>query len=215
MNRRQVATILFAPIITVVFLVIIAPPNQKAGSQTFGSTYTPDAQQAYSINMQPDPHGQYTVRDNAAAHAWHLGTDIPNRKDGVIDQSSKKPKLIWPIIAYYKGSSYPSIVWYYDDGTGPGYRASNGYKWGTPVRWAYVRWGKEEWNPQMNRMEVPGTGYVIPATPSPKPTPKSLRYIIDGLKMRHTTGELLQAIDESQYNEPSEGAPEEGGAAPL
>lgn len=199
-------------------------------AQTFGSAHTPDAQQAYSINMQPDAHGQYTVRNNVAAHEWHPGADTPSREDGgidpatgelrpewPIDPATGKPKLIWPIMAYYKGAWYPSIIWYYDNGDGQGrrFRSSNGYKWGTPERWAYVRWGREVWNEEMKRMEVPGTGYYVPTAPPLKPTPKSLRYIIDGLKMRYTTGELNQAIDESQYNEPSEGAPEEGGAAPL
>lgn len=190
---------------------------KKVAAQTFGSAHTPDAQQRYSINMGRDPLGGYTVANNVAAHEWHSGKDTPNRKDGEPDPLTGKPKLIWPILAYYPGAWYPSIIWYYDNGDGEGrrYRSSNGYKWGTPERWAYVRWGKELWNEQMQRMEVPGTGYLVPVAAPPKPTPKSLRYIVDGLKMRYTTGELNQAIDESQYNEPSEGAPEEGGAAPL
>lgn len=191
---------------------------KKVQAQTFGSAHTPDAQQRYSINMGSDPMGGLTVANNVAAHEWHNGSDIPNRKDGEIDPATGKPKLIWPIVSYYKGAWYPSIVWYYDTGDGAGnrFRASNGYKWGAPERWAYIRWGKEVWNEDMQRMEVPDTGYIIPVAAPPKPTPKSLRYIIDGLKIRYTTGELNQAIDESQYNEPSEGAPEEGGStAPL
>ena len=186
-------------------------------AQVFGSAHTPDAQQRYSINMERDPLGGFTVANNIAAHEWHTGAHIPDRIENITDPITGKIKLSWPILAYYPAAWYPSIVWYYDNGDGQGlrYRSSNGYKWGVPERWAYVRWGKEVWNEAMGRMEVPGTGYIIPVAAPLKPTPKSLRYIVDGLKMRYTTGELNQAIDESQYNEPSEGAPEEGGAAPL
>lgn len=229
MKLREALIILLAPVLTVAFLVTVAPSRGEAAAGNNVPHYTPDALQAIAINMTGDPHGGFTVRGNAAAHDWHTGTDIPSREDGGIDRTGKlkpdwpidpatgKPKLLWPIMAYYKGAWYPSIIWYYDNGDGQGtrYRASNGYKWGTPERWAYVRWGKEVWDEAMGRMEVPDTGYQVPTAAPPKPTPKSLRYIVDGLKMRYTTGELNQAIDESQYNEPSEGAPEEGGAAPL
>ena len=217
MKLREAVIILLAPVLTVAFLVTVAPPRGEAAAGNNTPHYTPDALQAIAINMTGDPHGGFTVRGDFAAHAWHPGSDTPSRVDWVVDQATGKPRLIWPIVAYYKGAWYPSIIWYYDNGDGRGttWRASNGYKWGTPERWAYVRWGKEVWNEAMGRMEVPDAGYQTPTAAPPKPTPKSLRYIIDGLKMRHTTGELLQAIDESQYNEPSEGAPEEGGAAPL
>lgn len=214
MKQGHVCGFILLPLFSLVaFLPLVLGPD--VGAQVFGSAHTPDAQQGYSISMQPDAHGQFTVRNNVAAHEWHSGTDIPRRVDGALDPATGKPKLIWPILAYYKGAWYPSIVWYYDNGTGPGFRASNGYRWGAPERWAYVRWGREVWNASMGRMEVPDTGYETPTAAPLKPTPKSLRYMIDGLKMRYTTAELNQAIDESQYNEPSEGAPEEGGAAPL
>lgn len=207
--------VLLAPAMLAMYLHHIGFDIVQA--QVFGSAHTPDAQQRYSIDMKRDPLGGFTVANNVAAHEWHPGTQTPDRIENITDPATGKIKLTWPILAYYPNAWYPSIVWYYDNGDGQGlrYRSSNGYRWGTPERWAYVRWGHEVWNEEMNRMEVPGTGYIVPVAAPPKPTPKSLRYIVDGLKMRYTTGELNQAIDESQYNEPSEGAPEEGGAAPL
>lgn len=224
MSKKQALVILMAPILTLAFLVTVAPPNQKAGGQTFGSAYTPDAMQAYSLNMQPDNNGQYTVRSNKAAHDWHPGTDVPDRRDGEVDLTSGKRNLRWPIVGIMK-SGMPQIMWFGKIDPGDArevgkFRASNWSQWTTPERWAYLRLEPEVWNPLTKRMEVPGLPGSPPATTTPptdptKPLPKSLRYGVDSLKIRYTTGDILRAIDESPFNEPSEGAPEEGGAAPL
>lgn len=189
-----------------VVLVDLAP---RVSAQVFGSGHTPDALQAYGFPPSvPDPHGQFTVRGDFAAHEWHPGTDVPTRPDSL---SRKR----WPIIAEYVPNA-PLFVYYFDGA----FRSSNGNRWGRPSRWAYFRGAPEVWNAATKRMEVPG----LPGSPEPKtppvsdpnkPLPKSLRYGVDSLKIRYPTGDILRAIDESVFNEPSEGAPEEGGAAPL
>lgn len=236
MKVREALIILLAPVLTVVFLVTVAPPRGEAAAGNNVPHYTPDALQAIAINMTGDPHGGLTVRSNPAAHDWHTDTDIPSRDDGAIDMNGElkpdwpvdpatgKPKLMWPIIAYYKGAWYPSIIWYYDNGDGQGkrFRASNGHKWGTPERWAYVRWGREVWNEAMGRMEVPDTGYAVPTAAPPKDDKPGVhmddiqgQWMVDDLKRSFTVNKINWFLEHSVYDEPDTGAPEEGGAAPL
>lgn len=190
-------------------LVVMMDLGPGVSAQRFGSTHTPDALQAYGFPPSvPDPHGQFTVRGDFAAHEWHPGTDVPSRPDSLAQKR-------WPIIAEYVPNA-PLFVYYWDGS----FRSSNGSRWGTPSRWAYFRGAPEVWNPATGRMEVPGVPGSPASAPPPvsdpsKPLPKSLRYGVDSLKIRYTTGDILRAIDESPFNEPSEGAPEEGGAAPL
>lgn len=171
-----------------------------------------------AIKAVPAPAGAYTNAVDAAAHEWHPGTYRPYRPDGPPHATGIGPDgYLWPILAYYKDNRKPLVVWYW----GGSFRSSNGGNWGIPERWAYIRYYQEVWDPIAKQGRIPGLDPAIEAPPVPpqagplKPTPKSLRYVIDGLKMRYTTGELNQAIDESLYNEPSEGAPEDGGGAPL
>lgn len=192
---------------------------------TFGSAHTPDALQAYSLGMQPDPNGGFTVRSNSAAHDWHPGTDIPSRKDGEIDPKTGKRVLKWPIVAQFP-TGYPSILWYGkvnpDSTTEVGrFRTSNWSNWGTPVRWAYLRLDKEVWNEEMGRMDVPG----LPGSP-PAPAPPTAdkpgvymsdtqgQWLIDDLKRSFTTEKLMTFMDLSPYDEPDTGAPEDGPAGP-
>jgi hypothetical protein len=156
----------------------------------------------YSVGGAQDQYGTVAPYLNVGGYDWR--TNTPDRPDSLAEKK-------WPIWAEYKNG--PLIVWYWDGA----YRSSSGGKWGIPTRWFYGRREEEVWNPSKQQWEINGLYYTAPPAVDPvvKPTPKSLRYIIDGLKMRYTTGELNQAIDESQYNEPSEGAPEDGNGAPL
>lgn len=161
-----------------------------------------DKRHPLSISIHPDPNGKFVVKMDFAAHVWHPKTDVPSRVDGAIDPVTNKRIPAHPIIALYPKTGtnppIPSIMYYWE-----GYfRLSNGGRViNPPEHWAYVSF----------------PGEIVPNTPSDptKPLPKSLRYGVDSLKIRYTTGDILRAIDESVYNEPSEGAPEEGGAAPL
>jgi len=170
-----------------------------------------------SVALRPHPDGGFTNYQNFAAYAWQESATVPDRPDGALDAETGKRVLKWPILAYYPAGQYPMIVWYWEGS----FRASNGSKWGVPEHWAYVRYAEEVWNPVAKQFEVPGLGVVQPPVTVPpvsdpnKPLPKSLRYGVDSLKIRYTTGDILRAIDESPFNEPSEGAPEEGGSAPL
>jgi hypothetical protein len=179
--------------------------------------YATDSLQAYGFPPTSDPNGGWTPRKNFAAHEWHPATDVPSRLDWQIDADTGERVLRWPILAYYKGAWYPSIVWYYDNGDGFGakYRSSNGNRWGTPERWAYVRMEKEVWNPITERMEVPG----LPGSPPPDPTNPDDKpgvhmddiqgqWMVDDLKRSFTTNKINEFLEASPYDEPDTGAPE-------
>lgn len=159
-----------------------------------------------ALALVQDPTGTLTPYDNWAAYAWHMGREVPDRPDGAIDQATGKRTLSWPMIAEYPNTNLPSVVWYWEGS----FRASNGYKWGIPTRWAYIRRIEEVWNPITQQVEVAGVTVgndPIPPVPNPGAVPKSLRYIIDGLKLQYPTNVIQDAIDLSQFDEPQEGAP--------
>jgi hypothetical protein len=154
--------------------------------------------------------GGLTNAADYAAHEWHPGTYRPYRPDG-------PEGYTWPILAYYPGNRKPLVVWYW----GGSFRSSNGGQWGQPERWAYVRYYQETWDPVGKQWRVPGLDPAIvpPVTDPPAAgtwqIPKSMQYQVDALKLRYTTKEIMDAMDASPFDEPSEGAPEEGGSAPL
>ena len=174
-----------------------------------------------AVAFVQDPTGGMTPYNNPAAYGWHPGSLAPDRPDGEMDPATGKYRLKWPIVAEYTTGGIPSVVWYWDKS----FRTSNGYKWGKPLRWAYLRMVEEVWNPTTGQFDVPGL-----ATPSPAPTPPATDHgaggvhmddiagqqIVDLLKRSFTTTEIQDKIDASPYDEPDTGAPEDGpGAPPL
>lgn len=216
MNLKQTSLILLTPMITILFLFTVAPPNHGAKAQVFGSTHTPDALQAYAFPPVPprqateDPNGKFTVRGDFAAHEWHPATDVPTRPDSLAEKR-------WPIIAEFKKNA-PLFVYYFDGA----FRSTNGFNWGTPKRWAYFRGEPEVWNPLTKRMEVPG----LPGSP-PVQTPPSLdkpgvhmddiqgQWMVDDLKRSFTVNKINWFMENSVYDEPDTGAPEDGPGKPT
>jgi len=154
----------------------------------------------------PQERGEYTYARDYAALQWE--TQTPWVPDGVIDPVTQKPVLKWPIVAYYPKAWYPSIVWYYDGS----FRASNGYKWGVPERWAYVRHWKEEWDPARKQHYVPGLDgpESVPADddkPGVHMTDVQGQWMIDDLKRSFTVNKINKMLEASPYDEPDKGAP--------
>jgi len=173
----------------------------SAGDATMGTT---DKVQRYRMAIQsvPAADGGLTNAADYAAHEWHPGTYRPYRPDG-------PEGYTWPILAYFKDNRRPLVVWYW----GGSFRSSNGGNWGQPERWAYIRYYQEVWDPAGKQWRVPGLDPAIvpPVTVPPRGTfqiPKSMQYQVDALKLRYTTKEIMDAMDASPYDEPSEGAPE-------
>lgn len=156
--------------------------------------------------LMPHPTGSFTSYNNPAAYGWQDASTTPWHVDGVIVDG--KRVLFWPILAYYEGNPVPIILFYWEGR----WRNSSGNVWRGPNRWAYVRHTEEEWSEALQQHVLPKPPWLSPTdqppvNPQPKPVSKSLRYIVDGLKIRYTTHEILQAMDESPFNEPEEGAP--------
>ena len=171
------------------------------------------AVQPRSLNIEIDRLGQFTAKQNFAATRWEKGSVVPSFKDGIVDPTTQKAVLKWPIVAYYPNAWYPSIVWFYDNGDGGGsrFRASNGYKWGTPERWAYVHWWTEVWNEQMQRMEIPDV-VLNPTAPAPEKPGVHMddiqgQWMVDDLKRSFTVNKINWFLEHSVYDEPDTGAP--------
>lgn len=153
-----------------------------------------------AVQQVPDPSGNVIAYQDFAAYAWHPASQTPDRPDS---PSARR----WPIVAMY---TQPIIVWYYDGS----FRASNGGKWGTPARWAYLRLEPEVWNPAKQQWEIEGLGYTSP--PATAPVSKAGvhmdatqgQWMIDDLKRSFTTTQIQDMIDASPYDEPDTGAPE-------
>lgn len=192
------------------FFVLIASVGQLTGDQQnviVGKVTKIDRVAPVPI---PQERGQYTYARDYAALQWE--TQTPWIPDGKIVEG--KPVLKWPIVAYYKGAWYPSIVWFYDNGDGGGarFRASNGYKWGTPERWAYVRFWKEEWDPARKQHYVPGLDgpESVPADddkPGVHMDDIAGQQLVDILRRSFTMKKIQDFIDASPYDEPDKGAP--------
>lgn len=160
-----------------------------------------------SVSRAQDPAGGMCPYLNVAAYDWR--TNTPDRLDGLV---SKR----WPILADY--ISGPRLVWYYENA----FRSSNGYAWGIPERWAYVRLQEEVWNPAKGQWEINGLGYTAP--PATAPTGKAGvhmdatqgQWMVDDLKRSFTTAQIMDMMDASPYDEPDTGAPEPsaGGTQP-
>lgn len=171
--------------------------------------HNPEAVQRLTFTpatTMPHPTGPFTTYNDPAAYGWQTSSVTPWHTDGVMVDNQRI--LFWPILAYYEDNPVPMILYYWDGR----FRHANGNNWRTPHRWAYVRHTPEEWNEALQQFTPPKPPWAAPTdpppvNPAPKPVSKSLQHIIDGLKMRHTTTEIQDAIDRSQYNEPSEGAP--------
>ena len=211
-------------VVTVVLLGLVAVFTQVASrAQVSGDGLNAlmgrtDRVQRFGLGVEavPASDGAYTNYLNVAAYEWHPGTYRPYRKDGPPHAPGIGPDgYLWPILAYYKDNRKPLVVWYW----GGSFRSSNGGNWGVPERWAYVRMEEEVWDPIAKQGRVPGLepSVVPPVVTPPRGTfqiPKSMQYQVDALKLRYTTQEIMDAIDASPFDEPSEGAPEEVGAAP-
>lgn len=178
------------------------PVTGDAQNALMGTT---DKVQRYDLALKavPSAAGPYTNAADYAAHEWHPGAYRPYRPDG-------PEGYTWPILAYYPGNRKPLVVWYW----GGSFRSSNGGNWGVPERWAYVRYYQEEWDPIAKQGRIPGLDPAIeppPVAQQPSGTwqiPKSMQYQVDALKLRYTTKEIMDAMDASPFDEPSEGAPE-------
>ena len=161
--------------------------------------------QRLTPTLMNHPQGHMTHYSDFAAYPWQPGTVDPDRPDGALDEQGRR-SLKWPILVYYPNTSAPSVIYFFDGS----FRHSNGSKWGRPERWAYIRHTPEVWHDALQQFVVPGL-VPVPADPA-KPAqgagiPKSLQYIVDGLKIRYTTKEIMDAMDASPFDEPSEGAP--------
>jgi len=153
-----------------------------------------------SVSRAQDPAG--TMCPYLNVFAYDIRTDTPDREDGI-------SSMRWPIIAEYPQKP-PMIVWYFDGS----FRSFNGSKWGTPLRWAYVRLQEEVWNPDKAQWEIPGLTYTAP--PATAPTGKQGvhmdavqgQWMVDDLKRSFTTTQIMDMLDASPYDEPDTGAPE-------
>lgn len=161
--------------------------------------------QPLSLNVHPDKNGQFTAKQNFGATRWEKGTVVPPIEDGVLDPTTQKPVLKWPILAYYPNAWYPSIVWYYDGS----FRASNGYKWGTPARWSYVRWWQESWDGTKNIIPGAVVKTTDPVVDKPGVHMDDIagQQMIDILKRSFTNKRIQDFMDASPYDEPDKGAP--------
>ena len=151
------------------------------------------------------PQGNFTQHKDFAAEDWR--TDTPERPDGIVDPATGKRVMKWPIAVLYKGSSIPSIGFYFDGL----FRYTNGTQGRVPERWAYFRLQPELWN---------GSQFTLPDGSIPQPAasvdPKQGVHIdmiagqqlIDILKRSFTTTQIMDMMDASPYDEPDTGAPE-------
>jgi hypothetical protein len=188
------------------FAVLITSMGQLTGDQQ--NTIVGKVTKVDRVALTPIPQerGEYTYARDYAALQWE--TQTPWIPDGVIDPVTQKPVLKWPIVAYYKNAWYPSIIWYYNGS----FRASNGYKWGVPERWSYVRHWKEEWDPARKQHYVPGLDgpESVPADddkPGVYMTDVQGQWMIDDLKRSFTVNKINKMLEASPYDEPDKGAP--------
>jgi hypothetical protein len=159
--------------------------------------------QRLTLHTTNHPTGPMTHYLDFAAYPWQPWNAIPDRPDGQIDETGDR-SLKWPILAYYEGDPKPVILYYWEGR----WRSASGNIWRGPHRWAYVRHTPEIWHEALQQFVVPGLHFEPAAAPPPGAgIPKSLQYIVDGLKIRYTTKEIMDAMDASPFDEPSEGAP--------
>jgi len=153
----------------------------------------------YSVGGAQDQHGTVAPYLNVAAYEWR--TNVPDRPDGLVGKR-------WPILGDY--SNGPRVVWYWEGA----FRSTNGYAWGVPLRWAYLRMEEEIWNPAKAQWEINGIYYTAP--PAVAPVGKAGvhmdatqgQWMVDDLKRSFTTAQIQDMIDASPYDEPDTGAPE-------
>lgn len=154
-----------------------------------------------SVSRAQDPAGTMCPYTNPGGYGWQSSTATPDRPDSLAEKK-------WPIWAEYPFG--PIIVWYWDGS----FRASNGAKWGQPLRWFYGRREEEVWNPTKQQWEIPGLTYTAP--PATAPTGKAGvhmdaiqgQWMVDDLKRSFTTTQIMDMLDASPYDEPDTGAPE-------
>jgi len=156
-----------------------------------------------SVGMSQHPAGGVCHYVNFAAYEWQPGSVAPVRPDSLGEKR-------WPIVADNGDGKPPSVVWYHDGA----FRSSNGYRWTTPQRWAYLRLEEEVWNPDKQQWEIPGLTYTVP--PATAPTGRAGvhmdatqgQWMVDDLKRSFTTTQIMDMMDASPYDEPDTGAPE-------
>jgi len=171
-----------------------------------------------NLDVTPDPAGTLTTMIDPAAYTWHDGKELPTRPDGLIDPATGKRVLKWPILALPM-SGNPTIVWFgkdkETDAVGK-FRNSNWYMWTPPARWAYVRIGKEKWNPTTHQFYIPGVEDVPTVSTPNKPgvhmDDVQGQAMVDDLRRSFTWEQVQNFGDRSPYDEPDTGAPFEPGA---
>ncbi len=199
--------LLSAVAVAVLSVAFLHDVSMKADAATGGDKIARH-RMAASLVQQPD--GTVVPYANWAAYGWHLGTEVPDRPDGVVNPATGVPVQRWPMVAEY-GNGNINIVWYW----GGWFRSANGSKWGKPARWAYLRQAEEVWNAGTKQWEVPGlNGVAGPVLPPVAPSKAGVhmddvagQQLVDLLKRSFTWERIQDFGDLSPYDEPDTGAP--------
>lgn len=192
----------------VILVAFIQDCGSKADAAATGGDKIARHRMASGLVQQPD--GTVVPYANWAAYGWHLGTEVPDRPDGVVNPATGGPVQRWPMVAEY-GNGNINIVWYW----GGWFRSANGSKWGKPLRWAYLRQAEEVWNATAKQWEVPGlNGAAGPVLPPVAPGKAGIHMdnfqgqaMVDDLRRSFTWEQIMTFGDRSPYDEPDTGAP--------